>query len=71
MNLLLLATIVVMVTCLSGCKGRARDNETGSSKGSKVRSSRETVCTKYKCGKYDTKICILDSEILMLIDERP
>lgn len=44
-----------MEKCLSGYKRKDLNNEAGSSKNNEANSSRETVCKKSKCRKYDTK----------------
>jgi hypothetical protein len=49
------ATLAVMDKLLSGCKGKDRNKKTDSSKENEASSSREMLCKKPKCRKYDTK----------------
>jgi hypothetical protein len=55
LNVLLLATLAMIGTFLSGYKKEDRDNEAGSNKDSEASSSREIICKKPKCRKYDMK----------------
>jgi hypothetical protein len=55
LNFLLLATLAVMDARVSGYKKKYRDNEAGLIKDNEASSSRETVCERLKCRKYNTK----------------
>jgi len=60
-NFLLLKTLAMMHIFLSSYKKRNRDNDAGSRK--------DVVCKKLSCSMIQN-ICLLDSQILMLMEKR-
>jgi hypothetical protein len=68
LNFLLLETLAVMATFLSGYKGKYRDNEAGECKDNETSSSRQTACKQLNTENTIQNMSLLDSQILILME---